>query len=51
MVCDALKRHGAAIGGKTWAETLRKGERWYKIEGDCSELDNVKVIGYTLQQY
>ena len=32
IVCHALERHGGAIGGKTWAETLQKGELWHKME-------------------
>ena len=34
MVFHALERHEGAIEGKTWAETLRKGELWRKMEGD-----------------
>ena len=35
MVCHALKRHGGAIWEKTSAETLQKGELWWKMENDC----------------
>ena len=35
-ICHALKRHGEAIGGKIWIETLQKGEIWHKMENDCS---------------
>ena len=36
MVYHALERHRGAIGSKTWAKTLRKGELWWKMENDCS---------------
>ena len=38
MVCHALvwkDMDGGAIWGKTWGETLRKGELWQKMKDDC----------------
>ena len=32
MVSHASERHEGANGGKTWAETLRKGELWWKTD-------------------
>ena len=32
MVSHALERHEGANRGKTWAETLRKSELWWKMD-------------------